>query len=153
MDNIDLKKRLLQITTEELNGSVSFIAQPVSDGNLNELALIAELLERVGVTLQISRKNGENASGLSYDFISLKINEDKYQAVLKRHAGRKANFIEKYEKYGKCTVSELQEKLKTMKKTKIAQELGCSRMTLYRIINNISERTPDGTTSIWHYTS
>jgi len=86
-------------------------------------------------------------------FIALKINEDKYRSVMSRHAGRKADFDRKYDMYGKCTVAELEEKLLTMKKTEIAGELGCSRMTLYRIINNIAERNPAKDTSIWHYTS
>ena len=60
---------------------------------------------------------------------------------------------EKYDKYGKCTVEELLRKLQTMSKTQISQELGCSRMTLYRVIKNIEVRKPSKDTSIWHYTS
>lgn len=149
---IDLKKRLSEADERTLNGMVSFTAGVLSERNLNELAVIADKLEKVGVSVEITRKqNGE--SNLNYDFIAIKVNEEKYQEAKTRHAGRKADFERKYDTYGKCTVAELEEKLITMKKTEIAKELGCSRMTLYRIINNISERKPTKDMSIWHYTS
>ena len=103
-------------------------------------------MEKVGLNLEIIRKNG-------YDFVVLKLNGDKYRAATTRHAGRKADFENKYDTYGKCTVGELREKLKLTSKTRIAQELGCSRMTLYRIIKNIEDRNPAEDTSVWHYTS
>jgi len=152
MEQIDLKKRLVTLDAQSLNGMVSFTAGQLSEHNLDELAVFAERLERIGIFLEITRKYNTE-SGLGYDFIVLKVNEEKYQSSMTRHAGRKADFDQKYDKYGKCTVDELKDKLTKMSKTEIAKELGCSRMTLYRILNNISSRKPDGETSIWHYTS
>jgi len=149
---IDLKKRLSELDPKSLNGLVSFTTGELSENNLDELAVIAEMMEKVGISIEVSQRNRED-TGLMYHFIALKINEDKYRSVMSRHAGRKADFDKKYDMYGKCTVAELEEKLLTMKKTEIAGELGCSRMTLYRIINNIAERNPAKDTSIWHYTS
>ncbi len=137
---------------KDFNGVVSFTAQPLNDSSLDELKKMSVLLKRVGVLLETTRK--ENSSlGLEYDSITIKLDKEKYHEVVTRHAGRKADFEEKYDKYGKCTVEELMHKLQSMSKTKIAQELGCSRMTLYRIIKNIELRKPAGDTSIWHYTS
>jgi DNA invertase Pin-like site-specific DNA recombinase len=131
---------------------VAFTAQPLNDKSLNELAALSELLQKVGFSLETTRK-GNPSLGLEYDYITIKLDKEKYNEVVTRHAGRKADFEEKYDKYGKCTVAELKEMLMTMSKTNIAQELGCSRMTLYRILKNIEERNPAGDTSIWHYTS
>ena len=149
---IDLKQRLSETDRNTLNGLVSFTAGELSENSLNELAMISDLLNKVGISLEISRKTNSETK-LNYDFVVLKVNEEKYHAAITRHAGRKSDFERKYDAYGKCTVADLEEKLKTMKKTEIARELGCSRMTLYRIINNISERNPAKDTSIWHYTS
>ena len=149
---IDLKKRLSEVNKKSLNGLVSFTAGELSEHSLDELALIADMLEKVGVSVEVSQRNREE-TGVGYNFIVLKLNEDKYRSVMSRHAGRKADFERKYDAYGKCTVEELEDKLQIMKKSDIAKELGCSRMTLYRIINNISERNPAKDTSIWHYTS
>lgn len=149
---IDLKERLSKVNKNALNGLVFITAGELNENSLDELAAIADMLDTVGVSLEISRKENTDTK-LSYDFIMLKVNEEKYHAAKTRHAGRKADFDRKYDAYGKCTVAELEEKLLSMKKTEIARELGCSRMTLYRIINNISDRKPAGDTSIWHYTS
>lgn len=135
-----------------LNGWVSFTAHALNDSKLDELSNIAQMIKKVGVSLEVTRK--ENAeTGLQYDFIVLSVNREQYDKALTRHAGRKADFNKKYDKYGKCTVKELNEKLKSMTKTAIAAELGCSRMTLYRILKNIQELSPDEKMSIWHYTS
>jgi len=152
MEPIDLKKRLSELDKNSLNGWVSFTVAELSESGLNELAMMADMLETVGITLEITRRKNEETN-LKYDFVVIKVNEEKYHSAKTRHAGRKADFDRKYDMYGKCSVAELEEKLKTMKKTEIAKELGCSRMTLYRIINNISEREPAKDTSIWHYTS
>lgn len=143
---IDLKQRFSEINKKTLDGWTSFTVTELSDKNLDELASMAEMLEKVGINLEINRKTG-------YDFVVLKVNEEKYRAATTRHAGRKADFEGKYDAYGKCTVAELKEKIKSSSKTQIAQELGCSRMTLYRILKNIEQRNPAGDTSIWHYTS
>lgn len=147
---IDLKNR--KKDSRELNGWVSFTAYALNENSLDELAAISEMLDRVGISLEVSRKDNAT-SGLEYDFVVLKVNKEQYQKVMTRYAGRKANFNKKYDKYGKCTVAELQEKLTTMTKTGIAAELGCSRMTLYRIMKNIAIQNPASDTSIWHYTS
>ena len=136
----------------QCSGLVSFTAQPLNENNMEEFTRMAELLKKVGVSMEANRKSN-TALGLEYDYISLKLDKEKYNEVLTRHAGRKADFEGKYDVYGRCTVEELKAKLNSCTKTKIAQELGCSRMTLYRIIKNIELRNPDGNTSIWHYTS
>ena len=140
------------MNNKEFNGLVSFTAQPLNDAGLEELNRMADLLKKVGVSLETTRKENTGL-GLEYDYITIKLDKEKYKEAVTRHAGRKADFEEKYDKYGKCTVGELSLKLQTMTKTRIAKELGCSRMTLYRIINNIELRNPAGDTSIWHYTS
>ena len=137
---------------KNFNGIVSFTAQPLNDASLEELSVMTELLKKVGVTLETSRKSNATL-GLTYDSITIRLDKEKYNEVLTRHAGRKADFEGKYDMYGKCTVAELKDRLKTSSKTKIAQELGCPRMTLYRIIKNIELRNPAGDISIWHYTS
>lgn len=149
---IDLKARAESLRKKTSDGVVSITSQALNDKTLDELAMIATMLERVGVSLKLTR-NENPATGSEYDFLTMKINMEKYNKVLTRGAGRKADFDGKYDKYGKCTVAELQEKLASMTKTGIAKELGCSRMTLYRIIKNIEILQPDENTSIWHYTS
>lgn len=149
---IDLKQRYMQLDKKDLNGWTSFTVTELNEKNLDELSCFAQMLEKVGVELEITRKKNSE-SDIGYDFVVLKVNEEKYRAATTRHAGRKADFEGKYDTYGKCTVAELKERLLSESKTKIAQELGCSRMTLYRIIKNITLRNPAGDTSIWHYTS
>ena len=140
------------MNNKDFNGLISFTAQPLTNTSLEELNTMSELLKKVGVSLKTTRK--ENTSlGLAYDHITIKLDKEKFNEVVTRHAGRKADFEEKYDKYGKCTVEELLNKLQSMSKSKIAQELGCSRMTLYRILKNIEVRKPSKDTSIWHYTS
>lgn len=149
---IELKKRIKERNIQSTDGLVSFTAHTLSEKSLDELAAISELLDRVGITLQVERYE-DFSLGTAYDFVTLRVNEERYKESTTRNAGRKPNFAEKYDKYGECTVAELQEKLKRESKTKIAEELGCHRMILYRIIKNISEMNPDGTMSIWHFTS
>lgn len=149
-NQIDLLNRIED--NQEGSGVVSFTTHAFSEKNLDELAYIAKMLEKVGVSLELTR-NKNSAVDLEYDFMVLKLNKEKFNRVMTRQAGRKPNFNQKYDSYGKCTVAELKDKLKSMTKTKIAQELGCSRMTLYRILNNIERLEPAEDTSIWHYTS
>ena len=146
MKKINLAARTEKINSDKSKGWVSLMAQTLDESNLDELALIAGMLEKVGVTVAVTRKE-------QYDFLTLQVDKEAYAKAMTRQAGRKADFNAKYDKYGKCTVEELSMKLETMSKTKIAQELGCSRMTLYRIIKNIELRKPSKDTSIWHYTS
>ena len=47
-------------------------------------------VEKVGVELEITRKKNTE-SGIGYDFVVLKVNEEKYNAATTRHAGRKAD--------------------------------------------------------------
>lgn len=149
---IELKQRMEGRGTQSMAGFVSFTAHTLSEESLDELALISQCLNKVGITLQIERRENIDA-GTSFDFVTLKVNEKRFNESTTRHAGRKPNFAEKYDKYGECTVAELQEKIKCESKTKIAEELGCHRMTLYRILKNISEMNPDRSMSIWHFTS
>ena len=79
---IDLKQRLKNTDTKLLNGLVSFTAGELSEKNLNELALISELLDRVGISLEVTRKINKETK-FAYDFIVLKVNEEKYQSVKK----------------------------------------------------------------------
>ena len=140
------------MNNKDFNGLISFTAQPLTDTSLEELNTMSELLKKVGVSLETTRKQNVGL-GLEYDYITIKLDKEKYNEAVTRHAGRKADFEEIYDKYGKCTVGELLNKLQSMSKSKIAQELGCSRMTLYRILKNIEVRKPSKDTSIWHYTS
>ena len=140
------------MNNKKFTGLVSFTAQPINDTGLEELCQMAELLKKVGVSLETTRKTNIGL-GLEYDYVTIQLDMEKYNDVLTRHAGRRADFEKKYDTYGKCTVEELKNRLKNTSKTKIAQELGCSRMTLYRILKNIELRKPADDTSIWHYTS
>ena len=115
------------------------------------LAELSEILEKVGVLVSVDRVERPGAS--AYDMFRLKVNEEQYRKITTRNAGRKQNFLEKYEKYAPCTIGELKKMLNSTTKTEIARNLGCSRMTLYRIIKNIADYEPDESVSVWHYTS
>lgn len=149
---IDLKNRS---ANNENTISVSSVSLPVyllNEKTLDEMARLSEVLEKVGVSLNIERyENTELTS--SHDTLHIKVNEEQYKKITTRYAGRKQNFIEMHEKYKVCTVEELKEYLSKMTKTKTAALLGCSRMTLYRVIRNIEKYEPEGDMSIWHYTS
>ena len=133
-------------------GTVAFMTYTLSDEKLEELSELAEKLKKAGVSLSITRyETTESESG--YDIMQFQVDEEQFLSVTTRHAGRKPDFSAKYDKYKKCTVQQLREKLQTMSKTKIAEELGCPRMTLYRIIKNIEKMEPDETMSIWHFTT
>ena len=149
---INFKRRIQERNLTYPDGYVSFMAHPLSEKTLDELAVISEMLEKAGISLVVERYETETI-GTGFDYVIFKTNVEQYEEVMTRHAGRKPNFAEKYDKYGKCTVAELQEKLGTISKTKLAEELGCPRMTLYRIIKNIEKMNPDGDMSIWHFTS
>ena len=149
---IDLKNRLNEEKKPKGDGYISFISHTLSESKLDELAYLSVLLDKVGISLNVDRYT-DTEKGPDYDIISLQVNLEHYRKLLTRCAGRKPNFEEKYSKYQKCTVEQLQEKLIRQSKTQIAQELGCSRMTLYRIIKNVEKLSPDGNISIWHYTS
>ncbi|MBE5950170.1 MAG: hypothetical protein E7260_01105 [Lachnospiraceae bacterium] len=124
----------------------------MDDRLLGELSKLSGVLEKVGIFLSVDRHfNDENKP--QYDLLRVKVEEEHYKKIVTRNAGRKQNFIEKYEKYRACTVEELNFLLASMTKTKIAESLGCSRMTLYRIIKNIEKYEPEGNMSVWHYTS
>ena len=66
------------MNNKEFNGLVSFTAQPLNDAGLEELNRMADLLKKVGVSLETTRK--ENAGlGLEYDYITIKLDEEKYK--------------------------------------------------------------------------
>ena len=90
------------------------------------------------------------------DILSFTINNDIYDQVIKRGAGRKKDYTMQ-ERYKDCTISELKEKLKIMKKVDIMKELGCPKATFYRILKNIKavdafDDEDTANTSIWWYT-
>ena len=149
---IDLESRNKGKNNHSRSDYVTLLSYRINEKTLDELADLAEVLEKVGISLSVDRyETAENESG--YDIVTFKVNEEQYKKITNRYAGRKRNFIEKYEKYALCTVKELREYLDRMSKTEIAALLGCSRMTLYRIIQNIEELKPEEDSSIWHYTS
>ena len=97
-EKIDLKQRLTEKNNLSRNGWVTFTTQKLSENSLNELAFFSEMLEKVGISLEVTRKQ-KAESELCYDFVAMKWNEEKYKTVMNRHAGRKADFEEKYDKY------------------------------------------------------
>ena len=149
---IDLKNRCKHTEKQKEISSVSVPVYLLDETSLDEVAGISELLDKVGISIQIDRyEDSETLS--SYDMLRFKVSTEQYKKAMTRHAGRKQNFIEKCEKYKACTVGELKEYRNNTTKVKIAEELGCSRMTLYRIIKNIAKYHPEDHMSIWHYTS
>lgn len=149
---IELKNRRLDKEKSLQTDSVSLPVYLMDEKTLDEVARLSEVLERVGISLHIERHENTGLTS-SYDMLRIKVNEEKYKKITTRYAGRKQNFIEKHKKYKACTVEELKGYLETMTKTKTAALLGCSRMTLYRMIKNIEKYGPEGYMSIWHYTS
>jgi len=149
---IDLGKRLKEEKKSKGEGYVSLPSYPLSESKLDDLAYLSALLEKAGISLSVDRHT-DAERGPDYDIITLAVHTERYNKVITRHAGRKPNFEEKYNKYRECTVTELKEKLTKQSKTRIAEELGCSRMTLYRILKNVEKLSADGEVSIWHYTS
>ena len=69
---INLKQRIAETERQSLNGLVSFTAQKLNENSLNELAALAELLEKIGITLDVTRKNNSD-TGISYDLVVLKL--------------------------------------------------------------------------------
>ena len=130
---------------------ISFPVYSLDEKTMQGLAELSEILEKVGVLVSVDRVERPGAS--AYDMFRLKVNEEQYRKITTRNAGRKQNFLEKYEKYAQCTVGELKKMLNSTTKTEIARYLGCSRMTLYRIIKNIADYEPEESVSVWHYTS
>jgi len=149
---IDLESRKKSNEKQVRSDYLSLLAYPINEKTLGELADLSAMLRTVGITLRIDRyEDTDYRSG--YDIVTFRINEEKYQRITNRNAGRKPNFIAKYEKYRPCTVLELRSMLETKTKTETARILGCSRMTLYRILKNLKELKPEEDRSVWHYTS
>lgn len=124
---------------------------PLEDDTLNNLIAISKLLERLGVSLSIDRYPASDEP--SRLFLKIQIDEDQFHFATNRNAGRKKDLTME-SRYKHCTVAELREMQKDMRKTDIANELGCPRMTLYRIFKNLE--TADNVCdddSIWSYTS
>ena len=112
----------------------------------HELAVLKELLGKVGITMSASH-------GSYSDMLSFRIDYETFDKVTSRGAGRKKDITMK-NRYKECTVAELKEKLKTMKKSEIIEDLGCPSMTFYRILKNINlDDESDQDMSIWHFTS
>lgn len=115
--------------------------------SMHKLAVLKDCLNKVGIKMEAVRSD-------CTDLLTFKIDFDTFEKVTNRGAGRKKDY-DMGKKYKECTVGELKEKLKTMKKSEIAEELGCPRMTLYRILKNMeSSLSADlDTMSIWFFTS
>ena len=129
------------------------IACSIPDDQIHELAILNEHLERVGISLKVTRYEGT-------DILGFKINNESYKKATCRGAGRKKDH-NMAARYKECSVAELKVKLGTMKKSEIIKELGCPKATFYRILNNLKV---DGCNmenidslfdddSIWIYTS
>ena len=84
------------------------------------------------------------------DILSFSIHKETYEKVVNRNAGRKKDY-HMNERYQSCTVAQLEEKMKKMKKQDIILELGCPKMTFYRILKNINWEEKE--VSIWKFTS
>lgn len=124
----------------------------ISDDAAKELGVLKEYLEKVGIKLSATRHK-DDTSGFTTDILSFAINNAAYKKAVYRNAGRKMDY-HKHERYKPCTVAELKEKLETMNKSEIAEELGCQRGTLYRILKNVDFDDKDEQNySIWSYTS
>ena len=81
---IDLKKRYEEADKKLLNGWTSFTVGELNDKTLDELALISEMLEKVGVELEITRKT-KTEKNIGYDFVVLKVNIDTFlSGILKK---------------------------------------------------------------------
>lgn len=115
----------------------------ISEQNIHELAVLKEYLEKVGIMVNAVRYPGT-------DILSFSIHKETYEKVVNRNAGRKKDY-HMDERYKSCTVAQLDAKMKTMKKQDIINELGCPKMTFYRILKNIDWDAKD--MSIWHFTS
>ena len=53
-NKIDLKKRVTDKSMQEMDGFVSFTTHMLNEKNLDELASISELLDKVGISLEIN---------------------------------------------------------------------------------------------------
>lgn len=115
--------------------------------SIHELAILKELLEKVGI-----RVHASHAEEIDMDILGFSINYDTYNKIVYRKAGRKKDCCME-SRYQSCTVSELKLKLKTMKNTEVIKELGCPKATFYRILKNIEGRRGIGDRSIWEFTS
>lgn len=115
----------------------------ISEQNIHELAILKEYLGKVGITVNAVRYP-------QTDILSFSIQKETYEKVVNRNAGRKKDY-NMNKRYKSCTVAQLDEKIKTMKKQDIINELGCPKMTFYRILKNIDWEAKD--MSIWEFTS
>lgn len=129
------------------------IACHIPDDKIHELAILNEHLERVGISIRVTRHDVT-------DILSFKINNESYKKATCRGAGRKKDH-DMAARYKECSVAELKVKLSTMKKSEIIKELGCPKATFYRILKNLKAYESDYDNppswiekdSIWIYTS
>ena len=134
---------------DEREDEIRIKLYPLREEEADKLKELSVMLSKVGVTMEVERSGNETKN--TCDKLTFRVNQVQYEKSVTRHAGRKSTFSDKCDRYGECTVEELQKKLSSMSKVKVAEELGCSRMTLYRILRNLSEVNPEGYMSIWHY--
>ena len=131
------------------------VKKPFHKSFFNELALLQALLKKVGIEL-CAFEYAESDTLL----LTFRIDLTTYNRKTTRKAGRKISYNKVQERgYSPCTIGELRERLKAKpQKTTLAAELGCPRITLYRIIKNLdAEDWYEGddylqTRSIWNYT-
>ena len=123
----------------------------ISEDERNVLAHILKRLKPYGFNMSIHHR--VTGVGFSTNVMCLSLDTDLYTKRAKRNAGRKKDALLN-EKYTPCTVSELKEKLDTMKQTQIIAELGCPRCMFYRVLRNLRqlEQWDNNTDSIWWYT-
>lgn len=126
-----------------LNDDYISVICEISEQNIHELAVLKEYLGKVGIMVNAVRYP-------QTDILSFSINKETYEKVVNRNAGRKKDY-HMNERYKSCTVTQLEEKMKIMKKQAIINELGCPKMTFYRILKNIDWEKKD--MSIWEFTS
>ena len=138
---------LIKNEEEKTDKSYVSVACKLIPDSIHGLAILKELLEKVGIELFASHDESINM-----DILTFKINYETYNKMLSRKAGRKKDCCME-SRYKPCTVSELKMKLKTMKNTEIIKELGCPKATFYRILKHIEGRRGIGDRSIWEFTS
>lgn len=143
-ENIELKRK----AGREDKDYATVICKVVDD-HIHDLAVLKEYLDKVGINMSLSRYD-------TTDILSFSIDNDTYNKMVKRGAGRKKDYTMR-ERYEECTVSELKTKLETMKRVDIIKELGCPKATFYRILKNIKKynsfaNADEANTSIWYYT-
>lgn len=150
-EKIDIKNRTYD--DHRNNVYMSFILHQVDEETYDNIAMLQDYLGRMGIEFDVTHYTPEDGNdGRPFDIMAINIDQEKFNTYATRKAGRKFD-RNKEERYKPCTVIELNNMLATMKKSEIAEYLGCPRMTLHRIIKNLEGHNFDPESSIWYYTS